>query len=127
MKQRLVEGEGLKSLGVRVDGCGEGEREGGGIPGQFSTSGIYEALRYAVMQKGILKLTKRPLVRAFLFFFFSSSKTSSSLLGTIFRRATDCFLFYEAFGVRFKIWCLVPQICVFVLSELKSEIKLVVS
>lgn len=43
---------------------------GGGVPGQFGTSGIYEALRYAVMQKGILKLTKRPLVQAFFFFFF---------------------------------------------------------
>lgn len=80
-----------------------------GVPGQFSTSGIYEALRYAVMQKGILKLTKRPLVQAFLFFF---SRTSSSVLGTIFRRATDYFPFYEAFGVRFKIWHLVSPICI---------------
>lgn len=31
---------------------------------QFSTSGIYEAWRYAVMLKGILKRTKRPLVEA---------------------------------------------------------------
>lgn len=86
----------------------------GRVPGQFSTSGIYEALRYAVMQKGILKLTKRPLVQAFSlsFFFLFSSKTSSSVLGTIFRRATAYFLFYEAFGVRFETWRLVPHICI---------------
>lgn len=87
--------------------CGGGG--GGVIPGQFSTSGIYEALRYAVMQKGILKLTKRPLVQAFFFLFFL--RTSSSVLGTIFRRATDYFPFYEAFGVRFESWHLVPNIC----------------
>lgn len=46
------------------------------------------------------------------FFFFFFSKTSSSVLGTIFRRATDYFLFYEAFGVRFKTWRWVPHICI---------------
>lgn len=40
-----------------------GEEGGEAIPGQFSTSGIYESWRYAVMQQGILQLTKRPLVQ----------------------------------------------------------------
>jgi len=82
-----------------------------GVPGQFSTSGIYEALRYAVMQKGILKLTKRPSVQAFFLSFSFFSRTSSSVLGTVFRGATDYFTFYEAFCVRFQTWHLVPQVC----------------
>lgn len=91
-------------------GVGMVEVEGEGVPGQFSTSGIYEALRYAVMQKGILKLTKRPLVQAFFLSFFS--RISSSVLGTIFRRAADCFHFYEAFCVRFKTWRFALHICI---------------
>lgn len=99
----VVEGKELKSLGEDRGVMGCWWVGLWGVPGQFSTSGIYEALRYAVMQKGILKLTKRPLVQALLF-----SRTSSSVLGTILRRATDCIAFYEAFFVRFKTWQSVP-------------------
>lgn len=112
----VAEGAGLKSWGAGGQVC---VLEGGGgvgsvSPGQFSTSGIYEALRYAVMQKDILKLTKRPSVQAFFlsFLFFSfSSRTSSSVLGTIFRRDADYFSFYEAFGARFKTWHLRSLLC----------------
>lgn len=99
----VLEGKELKSLGEDRGVMGCWWVGLWGVPGQFSTSGIYEALRYAVMQKGILKLTKRPLVQALLF-----SRTSSSVLGTILRRATDCIAFYEAFFVRFKTWQSVP-------------------
>lgn len=56
----------MEGKGVLVEGGieGRGEKKGGeAIPGQFSTSGIYESWRYAVMQQGILQLTKRPLVQ----------------------------------------------------------------
>lgn len=63
------------------------------------------------MQKGILKLTKRPSVKAlslFFFFFFFSLRTSSAVLETIFRGTTDYFPFDEPFSVRFLTWHVVP-------------------
>lgn len=66
--ERVVEGKELKSWGRTRGLVGCWWVGLWGVPGRFSTSGIYEALRYAVMQKGILKLTKRPLVQVIYFF-----------------------------------------------------------
>lgn len=47
------------------------------------------------------------------------SRTSSSEFGTIFRRATDYFPFYEAFCESFQTWRLMLRVCLFILSLFK--------
>lgn len=70
------------------------------------------------MQKGILKLTKRPLVQGF-FPFFSSPKPVALYLGQY--SATVYFpFFYEAFGVSFKKWNFTSYLYL-ILSAFESE------
>lgn len=98
-----MEGEGADESGAsgRVCVCvclGWGCRVWGGrVLGQFSTSGIYEPLRYAVIQKCILKLTKRPSVQAV---FFQESVALN--LGLFSGKPQTIFLFMRHFVRGFK-------------------------
>lgn len=115
VKQRL-----WKERGWRVGG--EGGRvwgEGGGDSWPIQHIWNIWGLEVCSNAERHSEAHKETFSPSFLLFF--SSKTSSSVLGTIFRRATDYFLFYEAFGVRFKTRCLVPHFCILFCLRLSQK------
>ena len=101
-----VEGEGLKSWGaggqVCVCVCVLGEGEGGRSRPIQHIWNIW-GLEVCSNAERHSETHKETFIQAFFLFLslFSLSRTSSSVLGTIFKRATDYFSFYETFGVRF--------------------------
>lgn len=71
------------------------------------------------MQKGILKLTKRPLVQAFFFSFFQ--EPVALYLGQYSEEPQTIFFFMRHLVLGFKLGVLRPTLY-FILSVLKAEV-----